>query len=253
MDFPRSGAAQCAAFCLALLAAALLCLAAGPRAALAASTVDAREAEAAYQRGLRATDKEALKKEFSAARAGFEKAITDFRTASKDSTDFKVYREAEYLYDRLVDCCFTQQDWPGMKLYLDGLLVVSISERNLCSSQLAGALSSGVSVPTAGYLKDKLDESIRYSKLIEMKRTLGLMLLDSGGQGERATTAIAQYQALAGVLTSVISIDDGAYSIDFSALDKQLPELDKIISAIEALGGVDELWQKYPPEAGQTE
>ncbi len=238
-----------------LFAAAMLLLglaALAPWQPARASIVDAGAAEAAYQRGLRATDKEGLKKEFSAARAGFEEAIIAFRDASKDSTDFKVYREAEYLYDRLVDCCFTQQDWAGMRLYLDGLLVVSVSERNLCQAQLAGALDSGVAVPTAGYLKDKLDESLRYSKIIEMKRTLGLMLLDSGGEGEKASAAIAQYQALAGVLTAVISVEAGAYVIDFGQLTRALPQIDKIIAAIEAVGGVDELWEKYPPQAGQT-
>ncbi|MCC7479344.1 hypothetical protein IT575_12930 [bacterium] len=245
-SFPRLRAA-CAACLLALAAALLL-----PWPARAASIVNASAAEAAYQRGLRAVDKEGLKKEFSAARAGFEEAILSFRDASKDSADFKVYREAEYLYDRLVDCCFTQQDWAGMKLYLDGLLVVSISERNLCQNQLAGALDSGVAVPTAGYLKDKLDESLRYSKIIEMKRTLGLILLDSGGEGETAQKAIAQYQALAGVLTAVISVEDGAYVIDFGQLTRALPRVDEIISAIEEIGGVDALWEKYPPSAGQT-
>jgi hypothetical protein len=241
----------------ALLLAAALTFAGSPQRASAASVVDASKAEAAYQLGARSAERAEREKAFNEARAGFEDAIKRFRdhvgSHKELSGQFHVYREAAYLYDRLVDCCFTQKDWQGMKRYLDGLLIVSISERNLCSGQLAGALDSGVAGPTAGYLKDRLDESVRYGKLVEIKRTLGLMLLDSGGQGSGAEAAIKQYQALAGILASVVSVEDGAYSIDVGALASSLKRIDAVIDGVESIGGIDELWEKYPVDGGQTD
>ena len=104
--------------------------------------------------------------------------VTEFGAASKDSNDYRSYRELAYYYDRLADCCFTQRDWPALKLYLDGLLEVTQVEMNLVENQLTGALMSGVARSAASYLIDRADESTRLNLLAQLKRSIGLVLLD---------------------------------------------------------------------------
>lgn len=203
----------------------------------AASVVDASAAEAAYRSG-----------DFKTAREGFLAAVAQFRDASKDSADYRVYREAMYLYDRLADCSFTQRDWPALKLYMDGLMVVGESELNLAQTQLSGALASGVAYATANYLTARVDESVRVASIIQLKRSLSLLLLDSGGAGPTAEAAIAQYQQLAAALQGVITIEDGAYALNVAMLEQRLEQFDAIFAALEELGDMQALWQKYPPE-----
>lgn len=219
---------------LLLLVGGLLC--AQPLCALA-SVVDASAAEAAYQAG-----------DFAKAKEGFTAAVADFRAASKDSSDYRVYREAMYLYDRLADCSFTQRDWPALKLYVDGLLVVGNSELNLAQTQLSGALASGIAYATAEYLRERVDESVRITSIIQLKRSLGLLLLDSNGEGATGEAAIAQYQALAAATQGVITLQDGGYVLDVPTLEQKLSQFDAIFAALEKLGDMPALWQKYPPE-----
>ena len=206
-----------------------------------ASVVDATDAEAAFQRG-----------DYQAARMAFADAVERFRTASKDSSDYRVYREAAYLYDRLADCCFTQRDWESLKLYVDGLVVVSVSERNLLDSQFTGALVSGIAYATASYLGQRLDEAVRFSNLLLLKRSIGLMLLDAGGAGEQGETAIALYQRQAAALRGVMIVEDGGYALDVNALDRNLAAFEEIVDELGELGDVDALWVKYPPQGGKT-
>lgn len=205
-----------------------------------ASVVDATGAEAAY-----------AKNDFKAARQQFEVAAEQFRKATKDSTDPKVYREAAYLYDRLADCCFTQRDWDGLKLYLDGLYVVTFSGQHLVSSTLTGALESGISQASARYLATQLDEAVRFTTLFQLKRSIGLVLYDAKGQGATAEGAIKQYQALAAASRGVIVVENGAYSIDTNLLDSRLAKFDQIYDAMSKLVDLEALWKKYVPE-GKT-
>lgn len=215
----------------------ILLLAGLPAAALA-TVVDATAAEAAYMKG-----------DFKTARAGFERAIDEFRVASKDSLDTDVYREAAYLYDRLADCCFTERDWDGLKLYSDGLLVVATSERNLSESRLAGALESGIAYASARFLSRQLDESVRLGSLIQLKRSLALALLDSQGTGKLGDGAIALYQQLAALWRQVLVLEGGTYSLEVNVLDGKVEEFDKVYTGLAALADVDALWKKYPPES----
>jgi hypothetical protein len=216
------------ALCLGML----LCLSQLTR----ASVVDAKEAEAAYQRG-----------EYVEARRQFEELVTEFRNTNTDASDFKVYREAIYLYDRLADCAFTEKDWPALKRYLDGMLVVSHSERSMAEAALSGALASGIAYATAGYLSDQLDESVRISSIVQLKRSLVLVLLDTNGKGPHGELAIEQYQVLAATLRSVVSIRDGYYLLDRRKLEKHYEEFDAIFAKLDEIGDMDELWTKYPP------
>jgi len=216
---------------------AALLLAALPVAALA-TVVDAKAAEAAYMKG-----------DFKAARAGFEQAIEQFRAASKDSLDTSVYREAAYLYDRLADCCFTERDWEGLKLYTDGLLVVAVSERNLNESRLAGALESGIAYASARFLAERLDESVRFGSLVQLKRSLALALLESGGTGKLGDGAIALYQQLAALWRQALVLDAGIYSLEVNILNGKVEDFDKVYTGLAALVDVEALWKKYPPES----
>jgi tetratricopeptide (TPR) repeat protein len=216
---------------LAVVAALLI-----PGIALAA-VIDASAAEAAYKSG-----------DYRRARALFETAAADFRAASKDSSDYHMYREAAYLYDRLADCCFTQRDWDAMKTYLDGLLVVSVSERNLCESQLSGAMESGIAYATARHLRDKLDESVRLSTIFQLKRSLGLVLYDTGGEGGQARQAIDLYQELAAVILGPVYLEDGNYLMNVPLLEERITRFDAVFDQLEQLGDIDALWEKYPPE-----
>jgi hypothetical protein len=202
-----------------------------------ASVVDATGAEAAYARS-----------DFKAARQQFEAAAEQFRKAPKDSQDTKAYREAAYLYDRLADCCFTQRDWDGLKLYLDGLYVVSVSGQRLASSTLTGALESGISQATARYLAMQLDEAVRFSTLIQLKRSIGLVLYDAKGAGAVGEGAIKQFQALAAACRGVISVEDGRYGIDTNILDSRLEAFDQVYDAMSKLADLEALWKKYEPE-----
>jgi len=207
-----------------------------------AAVVDASTAEAAFLGG-----------DFPAAREAFAALVEQFRTASKDSNDFRVYREAAYLYDRLADCCFTQRDWEALKLYADGLVVVSVSERNLADEQLSGALMSGIAYATASYLSERLDESVRFSSLMQLKRSICLVLVDSHGEGEQGQGAITLYQRLAAAMRGILAVEDGAYELDINALDANLDEMESILTALEELSNIDVLWEKYPPQGRTTD
>jgi len=222
--------------------AALGCALAGifcvPVSAFAATVVDASQAEAQYQAG---NYREALE--------SFKQAVEQFRVANKDSANYKVYREAAYLYDRLCDCCFTTRDWEGLKLYLDGLLIVGISERNLCETQLAGALDSGVAGATLHYLGDRMDEAVRLNSITQIKRTVGLLLLESRGEGEQGSESIRQYQTLAALMHEVLHLENGVYTLDINALDSRLEAFDALYQSIEQQTDIAKLWEKYPPES----
>jgi hypothetical protein len=202
-----------------------------------ASVVDASAAETAYQAG-----------DYLKARELFADAVDDFRTASKDSADYMVYREAAYLYDRLADCAFVKRDWTGVKQYCDGLLVVCLSERNLTEEQLGGALASGIATATARYLSKRLDESVRINTIVQAKRSIALVLLDSDGKGSAGETAIAQYQLLALACKGVFELEQGAYTLNIPVLEERLPQFDAVLEKINALGDINELWEKYPPQ-----
>lgn len=205
-----------------------------------ASVVDASTAEEAYG----ASD-------YPTALALFEQVAEDFRGASTDSGDPETYREAAYIYDRMANCCFTQRDWDKLKFFLDGLLVVSISERNLCETRLSGALASGISRASAQHLSDQLDEAVRLSTLFQLKRSLALVLYESGGQGELAAAAITQYQALAAAMLGVVYLEDGLYHLDVDKLEQKLGLFDAIFDSLEGMGDVNALWEKYPPSPGE--
>ncbi len=201
-----------------------------------ASAVDARKAETTYQRG-----------EYAEARAMFEALAEEFRNTNTDASDITVYREAIYLYDRLADCAFTQKDWPALKRYLDGMLVVSHSERSMSEAALSGALASGIAYASAGFLSDQLDESVRISSIVQLKRSLVLVLLDTGGAGADGSLAIEQYQLLAAALRSVVDIADGYYALDRRQLEEHYEDFDAIFARLDEIGNIEELWEKYPP------
>jgi hypothetical protein len=201
-----------------------------------ASVVDATDAEKLYQAG-----------EYKDARAAFVELLEEFSAASKDSTDYRPYRELTYLYDRLADCCFTQRDWVGLKLYVDGMHEVSAAELSLVESQLSGALLTGVATATAQYLYDRVDESVRLSSITQIKRSIGLILLDTRGEGETGAAAIRQYQALAAVLADVLEVQDGRYALDVQRLEQNLANFDAIQAEIEQLADLESLWQKHLP------
>jgi hypothetical protein len=224
-----------------LFAALIIAACCAPLAARA-SVVDASAAEAAYQAG-----------DYVKARELFTDAVEQFRTASKDSGDYLVYREASYLYDRLADCAFVKRDWPGLKQYCDGLLVVSLSERNLIQEQLSGALASGIATASARYLAKRLDESVRIHTIVQAKRSIALILLDSNGTGAAGDGAIAQYQQLALACKGVYELDHGLYTLDIPKLEQRLDQFDAVLEKINELGDINELWAKYPPEGGGTE
>lgn len=201
-----------------------------------ASVVNAGAAEEAYGSG-----------DYQTALALFEQAADEFRNASTDSNEPETFREATYIFDRMADCCFTQRDWSKLKFFLDGLLVVSVSERNLCESRLSGALASGISRASAQHLTNQLDESVRLSTLFQLKRSLALVLYDTGGHGELAAEAITQYQALAAAMLGVVYLEDGIYQLDVAKLEQKVGQFDAIFDSLEGLGDIDDLWEKYPP------
>ena len=204
-----------------------------------ASIVDATDAEKLYQVG-----------KYKEARAEFIQLLEEFGAASKDSSDYRSYRELAYLYDRLADCSFTQRDWPALKLYLDGLHEVTSVELNLVEGQLSGALLSGVATATAQYLYDRVDESVRLNSIVQIKRSIGLILLDTNGDGDIGKSAIGQYQTLAAALVSVLEVSDGLYLLDVPRLEQNLSEFDAIHADVEQLADLEALWQKYQPTRG---
>lgn len=206
------------------------------------TVVDSSQAEATYRSG-----------NYKQARAEFAALFEQFRTTpSKDSDDYRTYREAAYIFDRMADCCFTQRDWEGLKHYADGLLVVSISERNLTEAQLRGSLYSGIARATADYLAERLDESVRFTTLIQLKRTIVLALYESKGEGELGAGAIKQYQALAQAMNGVLDCDMGYIELNVPVLDQRLAQVDKVYKDTQALGDMAKLWDKYPPASGKT-
>jgi hypothetical protein len=226
---------------IVLLVLPLLALLALPQLA-SATVVNASKAEASFKRG-----------DFKAAREQFAALFEQFRTTpSKDSNDWHVYREAAYIFDRMEDCCFTQRDWEGLRHYADGLLVVTVSERNLTEAQLRGALYSGIAEATANYLAERLDESVRLTTVIQLKRSLALALYESKGEGPMGEGAIKQYQTLAQTLNGVLDADKGYYEMNIPVLTQRLDKLDQIYHDVSALGDINALWDKYPPASTTT-
>lgn len=207
-----------------------------------AAVIDATEAEALYQSG-----------DYKGARTAFVELLGEFSTASKDSGDYRSYRELAYLYDRLADCCFTQRDWPALKLYLDGLLQATGAELSLVEEQLTGALFSGVATATARVLYARVDESVRLSSLARIKRGIGLVLFDTDGQGSIGEGAVRQYQQLAAATTGVIEVEDGMLHLNIVRLEQNLDAFDKVRAALEQLADIEALWEKYPPPGAVQE
>jgi len=199
-----------------------------------ATVIDAGEAEALYQAG-----------DFKGARQAFAQVVADFGAASKDSDDYKSYRELAYYYDRLADCCFTQRDWPALKVYTDGLLQVLEVERNLTETQLTGALASGVAKATASYLVARADESSRLSVLAQLKRTIALALVDTQGSGPAGEGAIRQYQQMAAALVGVIGTDEGYITLNIARLEQNIEKFDTIHAELGELVDIAALWEKY--------
>jgi len=206
-----------------------------------ATVVDASRAEELYKSG-----------DFKAAREDFSRVVAEFGAASKDSNDYRSYRELAYYYDRLADCCFTQRDWTALKMYLDGLLEVTQVEQNLVESQLTGALASGVARSAASYLVDRADESARLSLLAQLKRSIGLVLLDTGGEGAGGRAAIHQYQLMAATLVSVIEVDEGYMQLNIARLEQDIDKFDSIHQELRTLADLAKLWEKYPLQGNQA-
>jgi len=215
----------------------LICLACWLMPTVAAATVvDSAHAEQLYKSG-----------DYEEAREAFLDLLDEFSAVSKDSTDYRAYRELAYIYDRLSDCCFTQRDWPMLKLYMDGMLEVTYAEQNLVENQLSGAIASGVARATASYLYDRVDESVRITSIVPLKRSLALLLLDSDGEGNGGDGAIHQYQCLAAAMVNVLEVDSGFYELNVPRLEQKIEEFTNIHAEIEKLGDLEELWLKYPP------
>lgn len=226
---------------LAVLLAAVAFAFASPGLA-GAAVVDAGAAESLYRAG-----------NYREALDAFKALAAQFRDRQKDSSDYKVYREAAYLYDRLADCSFTIRDWEALKTNLDGLLVVGISERNLTQTQFAGALDSGVASATARYLAARVDEAVRLNSIFQLKRSAGLVLFESRGEGETGSVAILQYQQLAALCQAVLSLEQGVYSLDTNALDERIEQFDAVYEALDQAAGIEALWEKYPPQSSEKE
>lgn len=206
-----------------------------------ATVVDASHAEELYQSG-----------DFKGAREEFARVVAEFGAASKDSNDYRSYRELAYYYDRLADCCFTQRDWPALRLYLDGLLEVTQVELNLVENQLTGALASGVARSAASYLIDRADESTRLNLLAQLKRSIGLVLLDSNGEGGAGRGAIHQYQLMAAALVGVIESDEGYLELNIARLEQDISKFDEIHTELRTLADLASLWEKYPLHGTKT-
>jgi hypothetical protein len=200
-----------------------------------ATVIDASRAEELYKSG-----------DFKAAREEFSRVVAEFGSASKDSNDYRSYRELAYYYDRLADCCFTQRDWPALKMYLDGELEVTQVEVNLVQSQLTGALASGVARSAASYLVDRVDESTRLNLLAQLKRSIGLVLLDNNAEGPGGRSAIHQYQLMAAALVDVLEVDEGYLQVNIPRLEESVDKFDAIHQELRQLADLAKLWEKYP-------
>lgn len=206
-----------------------------------ATVVDASRAEELYQSG-----------DFKAARDEFTRVVAEFGAASKDSNDYKSYRELAYYYDRLADCCFTQRDWPALKMYLDGELEVTQVEVNLVQSQLTGALASGVARSAASYLVDRVDESTRLNLLAQLKRSIGLVLLDNNAEGPGGRAAIHQYQLMAAALVDVLEVNEGYLQLNIPRLEQSIDQFDAIHQELQKLADLAKLWEKYPIQRAKS-
>jgi hypothetical protein len=235
---PGRGAGRLGELLRAALMVAVLCAFAARPAC--AGLVEAGEAEALYQAG-----------KYREALDAFKALAEHFRDLQKDSSDYRVYREAAYLYDRMADCSFTTRDWEALKSNLDGLLVVGVSERNLTQTQFAGAMDSGIASATARYLATRVDEAVRLNSLFQLKRSAGLVLYENHGEGQAGTDAIKQYQKLAALTQEVLTRLNGEYSLDIDALDERISDFDAVYEALQQITDMEALWQKYPPESGK--
>lgn len=206
-----------------------------------ASLVDAAAAEAAYAKG-----------DYSAARQLFEAATEQYRAASKNSQDYKAYREAAYLLDRLADCCFKQGDWEELKLNLDALYVVAVSEFNLLDSLLKGAQKSGSSKAEERELNKIKKEAQRYSTLTQLKRSIGLVLFDTKGEGAAGAGAIRQYEELMATTRPVIGVKEGIYTIDTVKLNMRVEKIMQIYDELHQLANLDALWDRYPLDSASA-
>jgi hypothetical protein len=217
--------------------AAALLLAAS--AVFAAPVVDASASEAAF-----------LKGDFKAARTGFDNALKTFLDmAPRDGTNHQVYAEAEYLLDRLADCSFTQRDWDRLKNYMDSQWRMVNQDITVCDQQFKGTVSSyGATRATAQYVADRLDESMRLRQIFQLKRSLALMLIDSGGSGPKAEKAIRLYQKLALLMRKVLSVEDGMFRLDIRKLNENIGEFESINAELPETE-MKPLWDKYKPAA----
>jgi len=206
-------------------------------AAYAAPVVDASAAEAAFQ-----------KNDFKTARTGFDDALKTFlEKAPRDGTEHKVYAEAEYLLDRLADCSFTQRDWDRLKHYEDSQWRMVNQDITVCDQQLMGTMkSAGATRATAQFVADRLDEASRLRQIFQLKRSLALLLVDSGGSGPRAEKAIRLYQKLALLMRQVLSVEDGEFKLDIKKLNDHIAEFEAINNELPE-AEMQPLWDKYKP------
>jgi hypothetical protein len=225
-------------FCLTLLA---LTLTVGT--AFAAPVVDASKSESAFQ-----------KNDFKTARTGFDGALHSFlEKAPRDGTDHKVYAEAEYLLDRLADCSFTQRDWDRLKHYMDSQWRMVNQDITVCQQQFGGTVSSyGATHAVAQYVADRLDESMRLRQIFQLKRSLSLMLIDSGGSGPKAEKAIRLYQKLALLMREVLSVEDGTFKLDIRKLNDHIDEFEAINNELPETE-MQPLWDKYKPAPAEKD
>lgn len=209
----------------------------GTKLAIAAPVVDASTSETAF-----------LRNDFKAARSGFDTALKTFLDkAPRDGTEHKVYAEAEYLLDRLADCSFTQRDWERLKHYMDSQWRMVNQDITVCDQQLRGTMNSaGATRATAQYVADRLDESMRLRQIFQLKRSLSLMLVDSGGTGPRADKAIRLYQKLALLMRQVLSVQDGTFHLDIRKLNDHIAEFEEINAELPERE-MQPLWEKYKP------
>jgi hypothetical protein len=211
--------------------------------ATAAPIVNAAAAESAFQQG-----------DYKAARSGFDSSLEQFLAkAPRDGTEHLVYREAEYLLDRLADCSFTQRDWPRLKQYMDSQWRMVNQDITVCEQQLIGTVQSeGAVHSVAQYVATQLDEAMRLRQIFQLKRSLALLLVDSNGSGPRAEKAIRLYQQLALALRKVVSVEDGALKMDLRKLSEaQIAEFEAINAELPERE-MRPLWEKYKPELPET-
>src|SRR5438046_2978820 len=96
------------------------------------------------------------------------------------------------------------------------------------------------------------DEGVRFTTLIQLKRSIALALYDSSGQGKMGEGAIKQFQALAQALNGVLDCDQGYIELNVAVLNQRLDAVDKVYKDVQALGDMAALWQKYPPASSKT-